>query len=372
MGIFPDTLDILGSLSGTPAFINQCRALLHSPKQSAAEPQLAFFVFRSPRHECAVVWCSFSGSWQLIWSDRVRDPTAGTIFRHADPLSELNQWIRRVYAEEGGQYIHIMYMCMCVYIYMLYIHSHSQISSLASFNWTQGVSHFNVWLWLSKRARSTVIFHSFIIQLIHGPTLWLCDGQVPPPPPSPLCVRHTSSIHHVSAVWTEHVPAATLPLILTAHVCANLATLLNARRVLKAAAGRWAKAPPPPCGGEAGCRVEVTRARWGWKHRWLGRGGRGRGVEWAGSGTCSLFWRSGRSCASLISMATVSAPTSFPAGAFLSLWRRWIKERKAKEAVDGRWERRLLTPVLCQLPLWQKKNFSFSSPQISMDTCLTV
>lgn len=60
MGIFPDTLDILGSLSGTPDFINQCRALLHSPKQSAAEPQLAFFVFRykkRARRDTSVLSC---------------------------------------------------------------------------------------------------------------------------------------------------------------------------------------------------------------------------------------------------------------------------------------------------------------------------
>lgn len=53
-GYFLDTLDVLGSLSGTPDFIHQRRAQMHSPKQSAAEPQLAFFVFRykmrSPRH----------------------------------------------------------------------------------------------------------------------------------------------------------------------------------------------------------------------------------------------------------------------------------------------------------------------------------
>lgn len=51
MGIFSDTLDILGARSGTPDSINQRRALLHSPKQSTAQPPLAFFVFR---HEKAL------------------------------------------------------------------------------------------------------------------------------------------------------------------------------------------------------------------------------------------------------------------------------------------------------------------------------
>lgn len=48
MGIFSDTLDILGARSGTPDSINQRRALLHSPKQSTARASARILCF-SPR-----------------------------------------------------------------------------------------------------------------------------------------------------------------------------------------------------------------------------------------------------------------------------------------------------------------------------------